>query len=84
MMMRFPAALFVSCILLVPLQGFVVPSYKNPLNSSNILPSGGASCTYSWPWVTPTSAPYIQPNSCSGSGLPAKARWDAGTPFVMP
>lgn len=46
--------------------------------------SAGASCTYSWPWVTPTSSPYIQANSCSGPGLPAKARFDAGTPFVQP
>ena len=46
--------------------------------------SGGASCTYTWPWITPTSSPYVQANSCSGSGLPAKARWDAGTPFVQP
>ena len=41
-------------------------------------------CTYPWPWVTPTSGTQLQPNSCSGSGLPAKARWDAGTPFVQP
>lgn len=41
-------------------------------------------CTYPWPWITPTSAPFEQPNSCSGSGLPAKARWDAGTPMVQP
>jgi hypothetical protein len=41
-------------------------------------------CTYPWPWVTPTSGTQIQTNSCRGSGLPAKARWDAGTPFVQP
>jgi len=46
--------------------------------------SAGASCTYPWPWVTPTGSSQLQPNSCSGSGLPAKARWDAGTPFVQP
>jgi Chitobiase/beta-hexosaminidase C-terminal domain len=46
--------------------------------------SGGASCTYAWPWVTPTASPYVQPNSCAGSGLPAQARWNAGTPFVQP
>ena len=39
----------------------------------------GASCTYPWPWVTPAGGSQIQTNSCSGSGLPAKARWDAGT-----
>lgn len=44
----------------------------------------GATCTYPWPWVTPTSGTQIQLNSCSGSGLPAKARWDAGTPFAQP
>lgn len=44
----------------------------------------GASCTYTWPWVTPTAGTKLQTNSCSNSGLPAKARWDAGTPFVQP
>ncbi len=46
--------------------------------------NAGASCTYPWPWVTPTSTPQIQSNSCGGSGNPAKARWAAGTPFVQP
>ena len=46
--------------------------------------SPGASCTYPWPWVTPTETPAIQTNSCDGSGLPAKARYDAGTPFTQP
>ncbi len=46
--------------------------------------SAGASCTYSWPWVTPTGSTQIQSNSCGGPGLPAKARYDAGTPFVQP
>lgn len=41
-------------------------------------------CTYPFPWVTPTSSSQIQVNSCSGSGLPAQARWNAGTPFVQP
>jgi hypothetical protein len=44
----------------------------------------GATCTYPWPWVTSQSSPYIQTNSCGGSGLPAQARWNAGTPFVQP
>ncbi|MBV9287280.1 MAG: hypothetical protein JO288_05565 [Hyphomicrobiales bacterium] len=48
-----------------------------------------ATCAYSWPWVTPTGGSQIQTpgggGSCSSySGLPAKARWDAGTPFVQP
>jgi hypothetical protein len=46
--------------------------------------SAGASCTYPWPWVTPTGSTPIQTNSCDGSGLPAKARYDAGTPFKQP
>lgn len=46
--------------------------------------NGGVSCTYTWPWITPTAGSPVQSNSCSGSGLPAKARFDAGTPFVQP
>jgi hypothetical protein len=48
----------------------------------------GAHCTYPWPWVTPTgSTPLQTPTGvgCTSSdGLPAKARWDAGTPFIQP
>jgi hypothetical protein len=32
---------------------------------------------YAWPWVNPTATPQLQT-------LPAKARFDAGTPFVQP
>jgi hypothetical protein len=43
---------------------------------------------YPWPWVTPTGSPQIQigPHGCGGtcSALPAKARYDTGTPFVQP
>ncbi len=43
---------------------------------------------YSWPWVTPTGSEQIQngPSGCGStcSGLPAQARWQAGTPFVQP
>jgi hypothetical protein len=46
--------------------------------------TSGASCTYPWPWVTPTGSTQIQTNSCGGSGLPAKARYEAGTPFRQP
>jgi hypothetical protein len=46
--------------------------------------SAGASCTYPWPWVTPNLTPQIQTNSCGGAGLPALARYNAGTPFVQP
>lgn len=46
--------------------------------------TAGVTCTYPWPWVTPASSPQIKANSCSGSGNPAKARYDAGTPFAQP
>ena len=39
---------------------------------------------YPWPWVTPTAAPHIQVGPSGRSALPAKARYDAGTPFVQP
>lgn len=44
----------------------------------------GASCTYLYPWIDSSSGTPIKSNSCAGSGLPAKARFDAGTPFVQP
>ncbi|HJU17365.1 MAG TPA: hypothetical protein VJ770_12980 [Stellaceae bacterium] len=46
--------------------------------------TAGASCTYTWPWVNPTGSTLVYTNSCGGSGLPAKARYDAGTPFSQP
>jgi hypothetical protein len=50
--------------------------------------TSGANCTYPWPWVTPTGLSPIQSPSGTGcnstDGLPAKARWDAGKPFVQP
>jgi hypothetical protein len=46
--------------------------------------SSGGACNYSWPWVTPTGSAPIQANSCGGSGLPAKARYEAGTPLKQP
>jgi hypothetical protein len=67
-----------------------------PNDTSQILPNSlyltsepsfftvGASCTYPWPWVTPNGSTPIKTNSCGGSGLPAKARYDAGTPFSQP
>jgi len=43
---------------------------------------------YPWPWVTPLRSQRIQtgPSGCGGtcSALPAKARYDAGTPFTQP
>jgi hypothetical protein len=40
---------------------------------------------YVWPWVVPTGSPQIL-TGCGGacSGLPAKARYDARTPFTQP
>ena len=40
---------------------------------------------YPWPWVMPLGSPQIL-TGCGGkcSGLPAKARYDAGTPFDQP
>lgn len=51
--------------------------------------SAGASCSYPFPWVTPTSGSPLQTASGSGActtyaGLPARARYQAGTPFVQP
>lgn len=67
--------------------------YTSSLPNSLYLPGGGASpppwwpsgsTTYPFPWVTPSAGSPLQTNSLSGSGLPAKARFDAGTPFVQP
>lgn len=54
------------------------------LSSAPAFFTSGASCTYPWPWVTPTGTTPIQTNSCGGSALPAKARYEAGTPFAQP
>jgi hypothetical protein len=59
-------------------------AYLVPPTSAPAFFSAGASCTYPWPWVTPDQTPQIQTNSCGGSGLPALARYNAGTPFVQP
>lgn len=45
-------------------------------------PSG--STTYPFPWIDSTSGTPVKSNSLAGSGLPAKARADAGTPFNQP
>ena len=41
---------------------------------------------YTWPWVNPTGTPQVYQNCAGGSRycLPAKARYDAGTPFTQP
>lgn len=44
----------------------------------------GITCTYSWPWVTSQTTPFVLTNSCGGSSLPAQARFKAGTPFAQP
>jgi hypothetical protein len=40
---------------------------------------------YTWPWVNPTGTPQVYAN-CAGSHscLPAKARYEAGTPLAQP
>jgi hypothetical protein len=44
-----------------------------------------AGSRYAWPWVVPTGSPQVL-TGCGGkcSGLPAKARYDAGMPFTQP
>jgi hypothetical protein len=58
------------------------------LSSAPSFFGAGASCKYPWPWITPTGSSPIQSPSGTGctanSALPAKARWDAGKPFVQP
>lgn len=44
----------------------------------------GGSATYPYPWTDTTSGTPLKTNSLGGSALPAKARWDASTPFVQP
>ena len=66
-------------------------SFPNSFYSSSAPAFFGASgthCTYPWPWVTSTASTKVQLPTGSGctadSGLPAKARFDAGTPFTQP
>lgn len=69
--------------------------YSHALPNSFYLPSqpayfgaSGVNCTYPWPWVTPTAGSVLQTPAGAGctatDGLPPKARWAAGTPFVQP
>lgn len=50
--------------------------------------ASGTNCVYPWPWVTPAGGSPLQTPTGAGcsstDGLPAKARYDAGTPFVQP
>jgi len=67
--------------------------YSHAIPSSFYLTSApsyfkGTNCNYPWPWVQ-ASAGTVLPNpsgtGCSSTdGLPAKARYDAGTPFTQP
>jgi hypothetical protein len=59
------------------------------LSSAPAYFSAGATCSYSWPWVNSQGATKVAaasgPGPCTTySGLPAKARYDAGTPFAQP
>ena len=68
----------------------------DPNISSETLPSSmylsakpaffSAGSGYTWPWVNPTGTPQVYQNCAGGSRycLPAKARYDAGTPFTQP
>lgn len=67
--------------------------YTATIPNSFFLPGAGASApswwpsgstTYPFPWVTANLSTKIQTNSLGGPGLPAKARYDAGTPFQQP
>jgi hypothetical protein len=62
------------------------PGYSQSLPASLYIVSKpafffGGSCVYPFPWVTVDTAPYVLTNSCGGSGLPAKYRFDQGAPL---
>jgi len=89
---RIAAALALACLLLVAgsPQADCATGYSHTFANSFYTSSApsffshGATCTYPWPWIDPSTWPYVKTNSCGGSGLPAQARWNAGTPFVQP
>lgn len=67
--------------------------YSQAFPNSLYLPSNGASppswwpagsTTYPYPWIDASSGTPVKSNSLGGSGNPAKARADAGTPFNQP
>lgn len=67
--------------------------YAHTFPNSLYLPSSGASppswwpsgsTTYPFPWVVASGSPPIKTNSIGGPGLPAYARYLAGTPFNDP
>jgi hypothetical protein len=66
---------------LIPQQSLPNSMY---LTSEPAFFTAGKTCTYTWPWVNPTGATVVYQNSCGGPGLPARARFNAGTPFTQP
>lgn len=70
--------------------GYTAPLPNSFFTSSapSFFGTGTTGCTYTWPWVnsqgTTKTANAAGTGCTSFSGLPAKARWDAGTPFIQP
>jgi hypothetical protein len=81
---------------IVDYQSGYLQTFPNSLylpNSGSSAPAffgtGTTGCTYPWPWINSQASPPIGtasgPGSCTSyPGLPAKARWMAGTPMVQP
>jgi len=63
-----------------------VKTLPNSLYLSSAPAFFSAGSGYTWPWVNPTGTPQVYQNCAGGSRycLPAKARYDAGTPFTQP
>jgi len=65
-----------------------LPSSYYTTSPPSYFGASGTHCTYPWPWVTATAGSVLQSPTGAGcaatDGLPAKARWIAGTPFVQP
>ena len=70
------------------------PTIPNSFYLSSAPAFFSAGSGYTWPWVNSQGSTKVQSgpttSACTTnvggpcSGLPAKARWDAGTPFVQP
>jgi hypothetical protein len=68
--------------------------YSHSQPNSLYLPGGASasapswwpngSTTYPYPWIVSNSGTPVKTNSLSGAGLPAQARFNAGTPFNQP
>jgi hypothetical protein len=65
--------------------GHVAPNSMYLTSAPAYTAAGASGFAYPWPTFQPENAAQL-PKGCNGacSGLPAKARWDAGTPFVQP